>query len=119
MLKILADQCVYGNTIKALRKEGYNVIWTREIGLKNAPDEKIFNFAISQKRILLSFDREFGNFYKFNIAKSFGVVIILVKNRTIRGVTFDTISFFKKLQGRSFRSTLFIVRQNLVRIRKF
>ena len=119
MLKIFADQCVYSDTVKTLRKEGFDVIWAREISLKKAPDEVIFNFAYSQKRILLTFDRGLGDFYRFDIAKSFGVVVILIKNRSIRGVILDTISFFRKFRERNFRKTLFIIRQNLVRVRKF
>jgi len=119
MLKIFADQCVYAGVVEALREEGFDVIWAREISLRKAPDEGIFNFAISQRRILLTFDREFGNFFKFDIAKSFGVVIILVKHRSIEGIISDTLSFFRKFQKKNFKSTLFIVYQDLVRIRRF
>jgi hypothetical protein len=58
-LKIVADENVPGEAIEALRRLGHDVIWTR-IQAPGSPDESILALAQSESRIVITFDKDFG-----------------------------------------------------------
>lgn len=76
--KFLADECVNTDVVLGLRQAKIDVLTVREAGLTGSDDDAIFNFALENKRVLLSFDRGFGDIFRFNISKSYGVIIILI-----------------------------------------
>ncbi len=78
MFKFFADECVNTDVIRGLREAEIDVLTVREARLSGADDDTVFKFAGENKRILLSFDRGFGDIFRFNIGKSYGVVIVLV-----------------------------------------
>ncbi|MDZ4229415.1 MAG: DUF5615 family PIN-like protein [Patescibacteria group bacterium] len=78
MFKFLADECVNTDILNDLRENRIDVVTVFQAGLTGAEDEAVFKYAIAKKRILLSFDRGFGDIFRFNIAKSPGVMIVLI-----------------------------------------
>jgi len=46
MLKILADECIHRDLIRALMKAGFNILTISEANLKGASDDSVFNFAV-------------------------------------------------------------------------
>jgi len=118
MLKILADECIHNDLIEALKEEGFDVSNVREIE-QGADDEKVFEFAVKEKRILLTFDREFGNIFRFDIKNSFGVVIILIGQLKKEEVIKNTTTFFKSEGVRNLKGKLAIIGKKKVRIRSF
>ena len=71
MLKFFADECINKDIVMALRQQGFDVLTVREAGLTGADDENVLKFASENKRILLTFDRGFGDIFRFNISKSY------------------------------------------------
>jgi predicted nuclease of predicted toxin-antitoxin system len=118
MLKILADECVHKDLVEALKEEGFDVSDIREVE-QGADDEKVFEFAVKEKRILLTFDREFGDIFRFDIKNSFGVVIILIaqlkKEEAIKNIS----AFFKSEVAKNSKGKLAIIGKKKVRIRSF
>ena len=119
MLKILADECVHWDLIKALMETGFNILTVNEANLKGTSDDSVFGFAVKTKRILLTFDREFGNFFRFNIKKSAGVVIILIEKMEKKDIIKNTLSFFKNMKQRDLKGKLVIISKTKARIRVF
>jgi len=78
IFNILADECVNTDIVLGLRENGVDVLTVREAGLTGSDDDTIFNFALESKRVLLSFDRGFGDIFRLNISRSCGVIIVLV-----------------------------------------
>lgn len=58
-MRLLADENFPGKAITALRAAGHDVVWMRE-SKPGAPDEEVLELARSDKRILLTFDKDFG-----------------------------------------------------------
>ena len=77
MIKLFADECINSSLVFALKKSGFDVLTVREAGLSGSSDEIIYNFAQTKQRVLLTFDRGFGDIFRFNIAESHGVIVIL------------------------------------------
>jgi len=99
MLKIFADECVHQDMISALEQNDFDVMTANQAGLTGSDDESIFNFALENKQILLTFDRGFGDIFRFSIAKSSGVIIMLMsqmsKTETI-DILLKFLDFIKK-----------------------
>jgi predicted nuclease of predicted toxin-antitoxin system len=119
MVKILADECIHQDLIEALDKIGFNVLTVYKANLKGVSDDSIFNFAIKSKRVLLTFDRGFGNFFRFNIKKSAGVVIVLIDQMEKKEIIRNTLSFFKNIKQKILKGKLIIIGKTKVRIRGF
>jgi predicted nuclease of predicted toxin-antitoxin system len=59
-MKFLADMGIAMRIVEWLRQRGHDIIHLREEGLHNLPDREIFKKAISEGRIILTFDLDFG-----------------------------------------------------------
>ena len=117
MSKFLADECVNTDVVLSLREAGVDVLTVGEVGLIGSDDDIIFRFACEKKRTLLSFDRGFGDIFRFNINKSFGVIIVMVgqmKKREIINIILGFLSVIEK--GISLRSKLAILGKTKIRI---
>ncbi|MBU2635103.1 DUF5615 family PIN-like protein [Patescibacteria group bacterium] len=119
MLKILADECIHQDLIEALEKTGFDILTVDKANLKGVSDDFIFDFAVKNKRILLTFDREFGDFFRFNIRNSAGVVIVLISRMQKREIIRNTITFFKNIYKDDLERKLVIIGRTRVRIRSF
>ena len=58
-MHILADENFPGTAVKVLIRAGHDVIWIRTAA-PEMPDEKIFDWAIREDRVILTFDKDFG-----------------------------------------------------------
>lgn len=95
-MKILADECIPTDLILALRQQGFDLITSKEAKLTAASDETVFAYCLKHKLVLLTLDRGFGDIFRFDHAKGYGVVVVLIKNMSREEVTGVTASFFNK-----------------------
>ena len=115
-MDILADQCVNKDVIVALKREGFNIITVFDVKLGGADDETIFNYAVNNNRVLLTFDKDFGNILRFNINNSPGVAIIYVENLTKDEIIANALGFFAKFNSSQMKGKLFIIEKSKLRI---
>lgn len=59
LFKLLADENIPAPTIEALRSAGHDVLSIRE-DASGISDEEVLRMSVAQKRILVTFDRDFG-----------------------------------------------------------
>ena len=59
-VRFLADMCIDIKVVKWLQKQGHAITHLRNEGLHRLPNGEIFSKAISENRILLTFDLDFG-----------------------------------------------------------
>jgi len=60
MLLLLADENFPLASYKYLRSKGYNIIHITDAGLSSMKDEEVILFSISEKRLIITFDSDFG-----------------------------------------------------------
>ena len=119
MLKIFADECVNMDVVFALRQNNFDTLTVKEAGLTGSDDEIIFNFANENKRILLTYDRGFGDIFRFNISGSSGVVIVLTSRMKKNEIVNIILSFMSTINKQSdLRGKLVIIGKNKIRITK-
>ncbi len=58
-MRFLADENFPGGAVRALRDMGVDVAWVRE-GAPGAMDEEVLAWAVREERVLLTFDKDFG-----------------------------------------------------------
>lgn len=63
-----------------LREQGHNAIHLREEQLQRLSDGQIFNKAILEKRIVLTFDLDFGEIAALSRGKKCSVVVFRLRN---------------------------------------
>jgi hypothetical protein len=58
-MRFLADENFPGSAVKALSAAGHDIVWVRA-ERPGAADHEVLNWAARENRILLTFDKDFG-----------------------------------------------------------
>lgn len=74
-MKLLADENFPGLAVTALRRAGHDVLWART-DMAGRPDAEILARACADSRLIVTFDKDFGELaYRFGLPTSCGVII--------------------------------------------
>ncbi len=77
-MRFLADEDVPKAIVHALRAAGHDVAWVRETS-PGIRDEAVLASALAEKRVLLTFDKDFGELvYRVGRPASCGVVFFRI-----------------------------------------
>jgi predicted nuclease of predicted toxin-antitoxin system len=79
-MKFLADMGVALRIVQWLREQGHDAIHLREENLHRLPNGLIFEKAYKEKRILLTFDLDFGEIVALSGGKMMGVILFRLHN---------------------------------------
>jgi len=79
-MKLLTDETVARSTISLLRDQGHDVLDVREAGLAGAEDEAVSALARSKGRIIITHDKDFGDFLRLQSASHRGAVVLRLKD---------------------------------------
>jgi predicted nuclease of predicted toxin-antitoxin system len=75
-MRILANENVAGDVVGELRNRGHDVAWVR-VTAPGSPDETVLSLAQRQQRVLVTFDKDFGELvFARGAAASCGVVLL-------------------------------------------
>src|SRR5437762_3716218 len=78
-MRFLANENFPGNTIAALAAAGHDVVSVR-LGAPGANDEAVLAWAIREERVLLTFDKDFGELARASkLPVSSGVVLFRIR----------------------------------------
>ena len=104
-LKLLADENIPKLVVEFVSNKGFDV--------KRAPlgykDVLISEIAKKEGRIILSFDRHFGNILLFPPEKHDGIVFIRIVPPVIKTVTDALSDLFDKVKPSEFKGRLFVL----------
>ena len=59
MTKLLANENVAADVVSALRADGHDGVWIKEVG-RGSTNEVVLAMALAENRVLLTFDKDFG-----------------------------------------------------------
>lgn len=76
MARLLANENVPAAVVTSLRNAGHDAIWIHEIG-PGQSDEEVLALGLSEARVLLTFDRDFGELAFHQGATATAGVILL------------------------------------------
>jgi predicted nuclease of predicted toxin-antitoxin system len=108
-LRILANENVPGVTIDALRRLGHDVIWIRTFS-PGSSDQAILQQAQAENRLLITFDKDFGELaFRQELPASNGIILLRISTP---GPTYTTSLIVAALQSRSNWAGYFSVVEN-------
>jgi predicted nuclease of predicted toxin-antitoxin system len=93
--KLYLDQMFRVDVAQALREEGYDVLRAPEIQQNRANDQKIFQRAITENRILVTLDEHFGDWVVLPLSQHLGVIRIKVHPTTSEKILSVLLPFLR------------------------
>jgi len=78
-LRILTDETVANSTIALLRHLGHDVADVREVGLGGSADEDIAALAKSERRVVITHDKGFGDLLRFEPGSHCGAIVLRLR----------------------------------------
>lgn len=114
-MRFLADENFPGNAVLALQQQGHEVLWIR-IDAPGSSDQEILARAQAEERIILTFDKDFGELaFRFGLPATVGIILFRLPLLNPTTLTSIVIS---ALATRSGWSGLFtVVESDRIRIR--
>lgn len=68
-----------------------------EAHLAGAEDQQVIDFAITEGRILVTLDLDFGEVFYLSRRGRFGVIVLRVRPATVEKITETIVAFLKKI----------------------
>ncbi len=91
-MKLLADENIPSSVVRALVDGGYDIVWIRT----EAPgisDLEVMRYAYQEKRILLTYDKDFGELaVKDNLCPTAGIILFRLSLKNPASITHPTLS---------------------------
>lgn len=116
-MKFLLDQNLSPQTTQFLRQLGITVIDVREVGLDGKSDQEIYDYALLNKLVIITFDHEFG--YTYLARKDLEALVILrLHPQTKERIHRLLEQFFAKIDEQKTRKSIVVIERHRVRIRK-
>ncbi|MGQ0835272.1 MAG: DUF5615 family PIN-like protein [Gammaproteobacteria bacterium] len=74
-MRLLADENFPGDAVNALRAAGHDVIWIRT-DAPGSTDRSVLERATTETRVLLTFDKDFGELaWRFGLPSQCGIIL--------------------------------------------
>ena len=108
-MKILADLCVHRDLVTTINTLGIEIIHAVDKGLAKTSDEFLYQYAQRHHWTILSYDKDFGNTVRFDIAKSYGVILVYVDGMTREEILEKTAAFLKHATEKTIKGKLNLI----------
>ena len=117
-LKFLLDANLSPETANFMRSLNFDVKSLIEEGLGGLTDSEVIKIAQKERRVIITFDIDFGELYYFAFKKNFGVLVLRLHDQRVEGVNSVLESFFATNIGilEKKHKKLVILTENEVRI---
>ena len=117
-MRFLADMGVSLLVVDWLRQSGHDATHLREEHLQTLPNGEIFEKAVREHRIVLTFDLDFGEIVALSKGKRAGVILFRLQNARAEHVIRRLAVLFSNAPP-SFENLVVIVEETRYRIRRF
>jgi predicted nuclease of predicted toxin-antitoxin system len=95
-MQILANENFPGDAVASLRMAGYDVAWVREDSPGSA-DLQILERAQTEDRILMTFDKDFGELaFRFGLPASCGIILFRISTPSSEHVARVALAAFNE-----------------------
>lgn len=113
-MRFLADESCDFAIVRALRAAGHEVLAVAELA-PSAGDPDILRLALTEQRILLAEDKDFGQFVFAHRQRAHGVLFLRYP-RSVRGTIANDVVRLVAEQGDRLRGCFVVIRPGRVRI---
>jgi predicted nuclease of predicted toxin-antitoxin system len=82
MARLLANENVPADAVEAIRQAGHDLAWVRETS-PGATDEVVLAQALAERRVLLTFDKDFGELaFRRGLQATPGIILLRPRLRS-------------------------------------
>lgn len=118
MIRFLADMGVSQGVTSWLREQNRDVVHLREVGLERLPDEEIFQKAIHEQRVILTFDLDFGEILALSGGKIVSIIVFRLNNTRTPFVIQRLDTVLLDVENDLHEGAIIVVEDGRYRIRK-
>ncbi|MFA0730868.1 MAG: hypothetical protein LKKZDAJK_001398 [Candidatus Fervidibacter sp.] len=119
MVRFVVDESMPRSTALELRRLGYWAEDVRDVGLRGADDERVFQYAQAQQATLVTAGLDFADIRRFPTGTHHGIIVVRVPDVLPTWVVnAELISALQQLRGQSLRGALVIVELGRLRVRR-
>lgn len=80
-------------------------------------DDEVINLAKKEKRVIITFDLDFGEIYYFSEKGKVGIIVLRLKDQTVESVNKVLDKFFQEKVGNiALEKSLVVIDENKIRI---
>lgn len=115
-LKILADEDVDYRIVKELRNKGFEVVSVLE-DYKSISDKEVLKIAKKQGALLITEDKDFGEWVFAHKEKSVGIIFLRYKPDELKKITESLINLLLKYTDSLYKKFT-VIKVNKTRIRE-
>jgi len=120
VLQVLVDEDLPRSTAALLQSLSIDARDVRDVGLKGASEEQIFEYAQKEGRIIITRDIEFGNILKYPPSSHYGVIVVRLPNTYVRDQILGVIrKFFVEVAKKELVRHIVVLEIDKYRIRPF
>ena len=118
MVKFLLDANLSPRTRKHLtEKFSFDIIDLIIENKHGLTDEEVIKFAKKEKRVIITFDLDFGEIYYFSERGKVGIIVLRIMDQTVESVNKVLDKFFQKeAKNIDLEKSLVIIDDNKIRI---
>jgi predicted nuclease of predicted toxin-antitoxin system len=118
MLKFLLDAALSPETANFLQKLGYDTEDLISLKLHHLIDEEVIRLAKRKRRIIVTFDLDFGQLYHFKFKGKVGIIILRLKNQTVESVNETLKNFLRRgiVEKQKLEKSLIVVTKTEFRV---
>lgn len=117
-MKILADHCLYGRTVKLLRAQGHEVVTLKELGQAEAEDLHVLALAQSLDVVLVTNDKGFGNIQTYPPRQYGGIILLRITPQNQQRVHAILSDFLRSHDREALRVVLVVIDARTYRLRR-
>jgi predicted nuclease of predicted toxin-antitoxin system len=114
-MRFLADECCDATLVHALRAQGHDVLYVSQ-ALRGATDEILLTRAFSERRILLTEDKDFGELVYRLHRPAYGIVLLRF-DVTDREMKTPRLRYLLDQEAERLPGAFVVLEPNKVRIR--
>ena len=116
-MRILADEDVSRSVVEALRANGHDVAWVRDVA-RGSDDFAVLRLANSLRRVLLTQDKGFSDLiFRDRIPAGPGVILVRWPNRAANaGIAAATVAALRKADVKEGLFSLVVIAPERLRI---
>lgn len=95
-MHILANENIPSIAVDALRQEGHDVTWIREIA-PGSPDISVLERAVNEQRVLITFDKDFGELaFRYGLPSTSGIILFRISTPSAQHIAKTAISALRQ-----------------------
>jgi len=118
-VRFLTDMCMDVGVVNWLGSQGHNATHLRDEGLQRMPNGGIFEKAIAESRVVVTFDLDFGEIVALSKGRKAGVILFRLRNTRLSFVLQRLADVISECADALMRGAIVIVEETRYRVREF